>query len=71
MVKYNDMGVKLFPLLKMALLWKRLPSTQSEHLTEATGENDKQGVGSLKPYFDEIKPHDVQYNMKKVIPSIL
>ena len=53
-VKYNDMGVKLFPLLKMALLWKRLPSTQSEHLTEATGENDKQGVGSLKPYFDEM-----------------
>ena len=38
----------------MALLWKRLPSTQSEHLTEATGENDKQGVGSLKPYFDEM-----------------
>ena len=53
-VKYNDMGVKLFPLLKMALLWKRLPKTQSEHFTEATGENDKQGVGSLKPYFDEI-----------------
>ena len=48
---FLDMGAKLFPLLKMALLWKRLPSTQSEHLTEATGENDKQGVASSKPYF--------------------
>ena len=48
------MGVKLFPLLKMALLWKRLSETQSEHFTEATGENDKQGVGSLELDFDEM-----------------
>ena len=54
MVKYNDMGVRLFPLLKMALLWKRLSETQSEHFTEATGENDKQGVGSLELDFDEM-----------------
>ena len=48
------MGVKLFPLLKMALLWKRLSETLSEHFIEATGEYNKQGVGSLKPYFDEM-----------------
>ena len=48
------MGVKLFPLLKMALLCKRLSETQSEHFTEATGEYDKQGVGSFKPCFDEM-----------------